>query len=244
MSRVEHGPARDVLGCIDRAEVIHDRHPSLFAEALAQERSARWLLGAWERYKRDRRPASWADRQHDHVEAVEGEWLDAEAETRREFSDGRKRRFAADRRSARANLSTREMLAIVFAVEQTFSAVSAANIAAGGGGDDKPMPPHQHPLLSDPRYEHQMRQLRRHAENLLDLQEEGRGLGIATVSSALVDVEKDEEILARVGETPGEVVKALGKQVAGATRTVERVRQADGRCRWCGQHMPDGGTGR
>jgi hypothetical protein len=49
---------------------------------------------------------------------------------------------------------------------------------------------------------------------------------------------KDAEILQCVGLKPREVVQHLGREVAGGTRTVERVREGAGDCRWCGRDWP------
>ena len=236
-----------MLRCIDTVDEVREHHPFLFALGLhptarsPEGRTCRWLVREWEAHKRDRRPASSMDRQLDYVEAIEGEWLDAHVDDRREYSDARKRRFATDRRAARGSLSTRQLLALAFAAEPALSTVPAAGFERGRGGGSGLLQ-HQQTFEDDPRYRYAMRQVRHFAEQLLDLQEESRGLGVAAVEALMIASEKDKEIL-KVRGTPREVFELLGKEIAGSPRTVERVRTKGHQCKWCGGEMPDGTGG-
>lgn len=93
-------------------------------------------------------------------------------------------------------------------------------------------------LEQDPRWRLAKHQLRRAAEQLLDPGEEIRGHGIAATATVQLGEHKDAEILKCVGLKPREVVHHLGREVAGGTRTVERVREGAGGCRWCGREWP------
>jgi hypothetical protein len=170
--------------------------------------------------------------------SAERQWVAVEAEERRDHSDGRKRRIANDRRAAQARMSDWELVLEAREAEFLLSTVGAASTGPTQGGESQRVGPSTQLLEQDPRWRLAKHQLRRAAEQLLDLAEEIRGHGIAATATVQLGEHKDAEILKCVGLKPREVVHHLGKEVAGGTRTVERVREAAGDCRWCGKEWP------
>ena len=168
--------------------------------------------------------------------------MDAHAKERREYSDARKRRFATERRELRELQSIRDLILRALAAESLLSTVPAGSTERSRGGGSADLP-RQHELADDPRYKYAVVQVRRSVQQLLDLQEEVRGFGVAAGAVLMLSGEKDEEILKLKGASPRDVVEALGREVSGGTRTVERVRIGAGCCRWCGQEMPGDSTG-
>ena len=170
--------------------------------------------------------------------ALERQWVAVEAEQRRDHSDGRKRRISSERRAVQAAKSDWELVEEARQGELLLSTTGAATPGSGRGGESQRVGPSTQLLEQDPRWRLAKRQLRRAAEQLLDLEEEIRGHGIAAVATLQLGEHKDAEILRCVGLKPREVVRHLGSEVAGGTRTVERVREAASSCRWCGQDWP------
>ena len=172
-------------------------------------------------------------------ERVSPHWESTHADTRREHSDARKRRISNERRSTQAAMTDWELVELARQGEMLLSTVKAANSEPSGtGGESQRVGPTTQLLDQDPRWRLAKRQLRRAAEQLLDLEEEIRGHGIASVATTQLGEHKDAEILKCVGLKPREVVRHLGSEVAGGSRTVERVRETAHSCRWCGQDWP------
>ncbi|MHB1950186.1 MAG: hypothetical protein ACYCQK_01775 [Acidiferrobacteraceae bacterium] len=120
------------------------------------------------------------------------------------------------------------------------STVPAGSLEPSRGGGERVGPPRQQLRSDDPRLRLALRQLCRAAEQILWLRREDQGHGTAGAAVTMLGEHKDIEILKCVGAKPREVVGLLGAQIAGGARTVERVREEAGRCRWCGQDWPDG----
>lgn len=235
--------AREILRCMDTVEFVRDHYPILIAigTRAPRDRNCRWLTRAWETHKRTREAASGLDREHDVVERVDRTWEQRNADELRDHSDGRKRRFATDRRATRAGMPLAELLRLTIqalAAEPVLSTVPAGNIEPTRGNGDGASLQHQQALDDDPRYRYAQHQLRHWTEQLLGLQEESRGLGVVAGAVLMLAEHKDVEILKLEGPSPRDVVNLLGSQVAGSARTVERVRIEASRCRWCGQRMP------
>jgi hypothetical protein len=162
---------------------------------------------------------------------------DAEVKTRREHSDSRRRRVNEERRAARTRVSEYELVSQVREAELLLSTVAAANRETSSSESQRVGPSTQR-VDDDPRWRLAKRQLRRSAEQLLDLAEEIRGHGIAAGATTQLGEHKDAAILECAGLKPREVVQHLGREVAGGSRTVERVREEHGDCRWCGREWP------
>lgn len=170
---------------------------------------------------------------------VDRAFENAMADERRDRSDKRKARISSERRSARARQDDWQLVMDAREAEMLLSTVKAANPESGARGSESTMVgPTTQRLDDDPRWRLAKRQLRRAAEQLLDLADEIRGHGVAVTATVQLGEHKDAEILACVGLKPREVVQHLGREVAGGTRTVERVREAVGDCRWCGRDWP------
>lgn len=175
---------------------------------------------------------------------LERKWVSEEADERRDRSDARKQRISNTRRATRSRLSDWQLVEEAREGEILLSTVGAAQVGSSPHGAEiaggRAIPISTQRLDDDPRWRLAKRQLRRAAEQLLDLGDEIRGHGVAATATIMLGEHKDAEILACVGLKPREVVQHLGREVAGGTRTVERVREADGDCRWCGRDWPNG----
>jgi hypothetical protein len=171
--------------------------------------------------------------------AAERSWVAVEAEDRRDRSDARKQRVAKDGRAHRASLTDWQLVELARQGEQILSTVAAAKLdqSVSGSKEGALMPTTQAPEY-DPRWRFAKFKLRQAAEQLIELVEETRGHGVAAGVRDMLGEHKDKLILECVGLKPRDVVKHLGPQVAGGTRTVERVREAAGDCRWCGREWP------
>lgn len=172
------------------------------------------------------------------AQRIDGAWLDTlahRAERRhRETETAERERFVGWMRSLSTLDKCREALRP--AAEST---VPAGSLEPSRGGESQRVgPPRQQLRDDDPRVKLAVGQIDRAAERLLMLAREEHGHGTAGAAVTMLGEHKDAEILRCAGAKPRDVVGLLGTQVAGGSRTVERVREEAGRCRWCGQPWP------
>ena len=177
----------------------------------------------------------------DDVDPPSDRWQARNAERQRARWSEQQPELRAQRSAWLRDLTLREI------VDEALAPVTASTVGAGSvepsrGGEGLGMPPRQQLSDDDPRVRIAKSQLRRAAEALIRLRWEDRGWEASGSAGLMLGEHKDAEILRCVGARPREVVGLLGAQIAGGPRTVERVREDAGDCRWCGQHWPSGAS--
>lgn len=173
----------------------------------------------------------------DDVQPIDGEALDALVRRGHRHDEKRRAELREQRIVQLRSMSLREVVleALSPSVEST---VPAGSVEPSRGGDGPGLPPRQQLRDDDPRVRLAKQQLRRAAESLIRLRWEDHGWESSAAATVMLGEHKDVEILRCEGARPREVVELLGAQTAGGSRTVERVREAAGNCRWCGQRWP------
>lgn len=174
----------------------------------------------------------------DDVQPIDADDEDVLARRRRKHWDEKEQPRQREARFAwLRSLTLRELVDEALA-PQTESTVGAGNMEPSRGGEPLSIPPRQQLSDDDPRVRIARSQLRRAAETLIRLRWEDHGWEATGAAGLMLGEHKDSEIRRCVGARPREVVQLLGAQVAGSARTVERVREENGDCRWCGQRWP------
>jgi hypothetical protein len=128
-----------VLHAIDRALIIRDRHPTLFADQLQHDRDCGQLGRAWERYKRMREPPAGQDRWDDpEASRVDQTFEEEETARRRRHWEARKPERDRARRDELARMEWGELADWIRTEVATISTVGAANIEASSAGSGHP----------------------------------------------------------------------------------------------------------
>lgn len=179
------------------------------------------------------------DRVVDRTGQAEREWVDDEAERRRQRWEKRKRQLDTDRRLGRAGMSALELHHLAVERAGRLSTVAAGSVEPSRGGGERAGPPRQQTLDDDPRWREAWYVIRRRLEELHRLLDEAEGLGPVAASTMLKE-EKDRLIVSDGrGLSCDAVVDLLGREVAGSSRTVWRVRREAGVSTVDGEPLPD-----
>lgn len=219
-----HG--RTVIRAIDQALATRDRHPTLFAAQMRNDRDCSQLANAVERYKREK-PTPKIRPDHDEVERIDVADEERMARDREEHDRGRRLRLNRLERDRRMQATGLSLAAEVIAAVGTISAVAAGNIEPTRGGGDPSGPPRQQTLDDDPRWQLSERIIHRHALVLRELVDEARGLSVAVAIAALSAEEKDKTLREEgIGRTAEELFHALGPEY-GSISYIRRKRNRE-----------------
>jgi len=163
----------------------------------------------------------------DRTGQAERDWVADHADRRRERWDKKKRAIDSDRRMRRAQMTALELHRHAIEREAKISTVSAPPVGRSSPNSETQRvgPPRQQTLDQDPRYQEAWFVIRRRLEDVHRLLDEAEGLG-PTAASTMLTEEKNRLILVDGrGHSCEAVVDLLGREVAGTSKTVWRVRR-------------------
>jgi hypothetical protein len=163
----------------------------------------------------------------DRTGQAERDWVDGETERRHGRWTKRKQSIDSARRMLRAGMTSLELHRSAVERAMTISTVSSPPVGRSSPNSERerPGPPAQQPLHPDPRYQEGWFVIRRRLEDVHRLLDEAEGLGATAVSTMLAE-EKNRLILVDGrGHSCEAVVDLLGREVAGSSRTVWRIRR-------------------
>lgn len=173
------------------------------------------------------------------AEPVKHRTIDRTGQAEREYVDDiitprsherwakRKRSIDSERRMRRADMTALELHRHAVEREGKLSTVAAAQVGLSSPNSERQMPgpPRQQTLDQDPRYLEAWYVIRRRLEDVHRLLDEAEGHGPTAVSTMTSD-EKNRLILVDGrGHSCEAVVDLLGREVAGSSRTVWRIRR-------------------
>ena len=177
----------------------------------------------------------------DGTAAYEREWVADHADRRRDRWDKRKRQLDTDRRIKRAGMTALQLHHLAVEREAKISTVSAPPVGRSSPSSEHERvgPPRQQTLDDDPRWREIWFVVRRRLEDAHRLLDEAEGHG-PTAASTMMKEEKDRLILSEGrGLSCDAVVDLLGREVAGSSRTVWRVRREAGMSTVDGEPLPE-----
>lgn len=216
---------RRVVEAIAAAERTRDRHPTLFAAQLRNDRTIAQLLAAVDRYKREK-PTAHARPFRDEVEPITGKWLDDEAREREEHDRGRRLRLNTTELERRRHVPGLKLALEVATAATRISTVAAGNVEPSRGGATPGGVPAQQRFEDDPRWQLAERLIHRQALVMYELIDEARGFSRSAAVAALSAEEKDAAIEREgIGLTAEETFHRLGPEY-GSISYIRRYRRS------------------
>ncbi len=212
-----------VLRAIEQAIATHDRHPTLFAAQLRNDRDCQQLARAVDRYKREQ-PVAHARPFRDEVEGVDAPVHVLDDDRARHTRD--RLRSNSKRRERRLEMTGLDLVREVLRELPTVSTVKAGNVEPSRGGSETGGVPDQQRIEDDPRWKLADGIIKRHAMSLLELVDEARGFGRSDAVASLTTEEKDAAIrLVGEGKTAESAWLALGDPGYGSISYIRRKRK-------------------